>query len=116
MQVHGGLGYSQDKPLEHIYRHHAAIASRKPQPALYTLSTTERPRSDELLQGIRNFLRNEASTAPEGRNQFLARVVAKPGDITLRELRDSLCKAIRLGEIDINSPDLHAYLRGRVLA
>jgi len=117
--------------------------ARKPQPALQTLSTTELPRSDELLQGVRDFLRNEASTALEGRNQFLARVAANSVDIALRELtfgadaamwetqalrtllgrpgevselRDSLCKAIRLGEIDINNPDLHAYLRGSVLA
>lgn len=117
--------------------------ARKPQPALQTLSTTEIPRSDELLQSVRDFLRNEASAALEGRNQFLARVAANSVDIALRELtfgadaamwetqalrtllgkpgevselRDSLCKAIRLGEIDINSPDLHAYLRGSVLA
>lgn len=117
--------------------------ARKPQPALQTLSTTELPRSDELLKGVRDFLRNEASGALEGRNQFLARVAANSVDIALRELtfgadaamwetqalqallnrpgdvselRDSLCKAIRLGEMDVDRPDLHAYLRGSVLA
>ncbi|MDP3494923.1 MAG: phosphotransferase family protein [Hyphomonadaceae bacterium] len=118
-------------------------AVRKPQPALQTLSTTELPRSDELLKGVRDFLRNEASAGLEGRNQFLARVAANSVDIALRELtfgadaagwetqalrallgapgdvselRDSLCKAIRLGEIDIGRADLHAYLRDSVLA
>lgn len=117
--------------------------ARKPQPALQTLSTTELPRSDELLKGVRDFLRNEASSALDGRNQFLARVAANSVDIALRELtfgadaagwetqalqtllgvpgdvselRDRVCKAIRLGDVDIGSPDLHAYLRDSVLA
>ena len=117
--------------------------ARKPQPALQTLSTTELPRSDELLKGVRDFLRNEASGALDGRNQFLARVAANSVDIALRELtfgadaaewearglqnllgalgdvselRGKLCKAIRLGDIDIGRPDLHAYLRDSVLA
>ena len=116
---------------------------RKPQPALQTLSTTELPRSDELLKGVRDFLRNEASSVLEGRNLFLARVAANSVDVALRELafgadaasweaqalrallgkqgevselRDAACKAIRLGEIDLGDDALHAYLRDSVYA
>ena len=107
------------------------------------MSTTELPRSDELLTSVRDFLRNEASSALEGRNQFLARVAANSVDIALREIaygadaeawetqalhglitrrgdvphmRAALCRAIRLGEIELTRPDLHAYLRDSVLA
>ena len=117
--------------------------ARRPQAAERTLSTTELPRSDELLTSVRDFLRNEASSALEGRNQFLARVAANSVDIALREIaygadaeawemqalhglvtkrgdvshmRAALCKAIRLGEIELTRPDLHAYLRDSVLA
>lgn len=31
-------------------------------------------------------------------------------------MRAALCKAIRLGEIELAKPDLHAYLRDSVLA
>jgi len=117
--------------------------ARKPQPALQTLSTTELPRSDELLKGVRDFLRADAAGALEGRNQFLARVAANSVDIVLRELaygadaaaweaqalhgllnrkgevselRAALCKAIRLGEVDLQRQELHAYLRDSVYA
>lgn len=117
--------------------------ARKPRPALQTLSTTELPRTDELLRGVRDFLRNEASPELKGRNLFLARVAANSVDIVLRELelgadaaaheqhmlaallgrqgevsdlRASLCKAIRAGEIGLDDKDLHAYLRDSVLA
>jgi aminoglycoside phosphotransferase (APT) family kinase protein len=117
--------------------------ARQPQAADRTLSTTELPRSGELLKGVRDFLRNEASAVLDGRNQFLARVAANSVDIALRELalgadaeaweaqalhallhaaghvsdlRARLCAAIRLDEIDIHRPELHAYLRDSVLA
>lgn len=117
--------------------------ARKPKAGLQTLSTTELPRTDELLRGVRDFLRNEASQDLKGRNLFLARVAANSVDIALRELefgadaaareshallellgrhgdvtelRAALCKAIRAGEIGLDDQDLHAYLRDSVLA
>lgn len=101
------------------------------------------PRTDELLSGVRDFLLVEAASAMTGRNGFLARVGAKAIDIAVRglqmgavaerheqgllrgllgvdggawELRDRLCRAIRAGEIDMASPELHQYLRDSVLA
>jgi aminoglycoside phosphotransferase (APT) family kinase protein len=117
--------------------------ARKPQSALQTLSTTELPRTDELLRGVRDFLRTEASQDLKGRNLFLARVAANSVDIALRELefgadaaahenhalakllgrqgdvtelRAALCKAIRAGDIALDDPALHAYLRDSVYA
>ncbi len=117
--------------------------ARKPHSALQTLSTTDLPRTDELLRGVRDFLRNEASQDLEGRNLFLARVAANALDIALRELefgadaaafeqrsliallgvegevadlRAGLCKAIRAGGIALDDKALHAYLRDSVLA
>jgi len=117
--------------------------ARKPEAKLQSLSATDLPRSDELLGGIRDFLRGEAGALLEGRNQFLARVGANAIDIVLRELsfgpdavgweklqlerllgarselqqmREELAVAIRFGEIDVGRPDLHAYLRDSVFA
>jgi aminoglycoside phosphotransferase (APT) family kinase protein len=117
--------------------------ARKPEGGLRKLSTTGLPLSGELLTSTRDFLRNEVAGAMEGRNAFLARVAANSVDIVLRELeygadaemweqqalrgllqttggtsylRSKLCAAIRLGEIDLKRPDLHAYLRDSVLA
>ncbi len=117
--------------------------ARKPQEAPQTLSTTGLPTTFELLKGVRDFLRTEASQALEGRNNFLSRVAANSVDIALRELsygadaaaweqqalasllnthghvtdlRTKLCKAIRLGEIDLHNPALQAYLRDSVYA
>jgi len=108
-----------------------------------SLSTTDLPRTDELIVGIRDFLKGEAAQAMMGRNQFLARVGANALDIVLRELalgpdavrreaealrgllgrdgplqaqRENLCRAIRFGEIDLARADLHAYLRNSVHA
>ena len=117
---------------------------RKTGQTLRTLSTTELPRTDELITGVRDFLRNEVSSKLEGRDGFLARVAANSLDIVLRELelgadadlwerqalrnllgvsdgstsdlRAALCAAIRAGDIDLKRPDLHAYLRDSVLA
>ncbi len=109
----------------------------------HSLSTTDLPRTDELIVGVRDFLKGEAAQAMTGRNQFLARVGANALDIVLRELalgpdavrreaealrallgsdgalqdqREKLCRAIRFGEIDPGRADLHAYLRNSVLA
>jgi aminoglycoside phosphotransferase (APT) family kinase protein len=109
-----------------------------------TLSTTELPRSDELLTGVRDFLRNDLASKLQGRDGFLARVAANSIDIVLRELelgedaqaweqqalyallgraggslfdmRAALCAAIRAREIDLKRQDVRAYLRDSVLA
>jgi hypothetical protein len=117
--------------------------ARKPEGGLRKLSTTGLPLSGELLTATRDFLRNEVGASIEGRNAFLARVAANSIDMVLRELefgadaeawehqalcglldttgstaylRSKLCAAIRLGNIDLKRPDLHAYLRDSVLA
>ena len=96
-----------------------------------------------MLAGVREFLKGEAAPALTGRNQFLARVAANSLDIALRDLalgpeasrremealgqlvggsrslsksRETLCRAIRFGEIDLQRADLHAYLRQSVFA
>jgi aminoglycoside phosphotransferase (APT) family kinase protein len=116
---------------------------RKPQEITRLLSTSALPRTDELLTGVRDFLRNEAAKEMPGRGGFLARVAANSVDIVLRELamgrdaaawelqalrnllkadgevqdlRADLCAAIRAGDIDLKGRDLHAYLRDSVLA
>lgn len=118
--------------------------ARRPGPANRSLSTTELPRSGELLAGVRDFLRNVAAARMEGRDGFLARVAANSVDIVLRELelgadaeawerqalfgllgpseaptvelRASLCAAIRAGDVDLRRQDLRAYLRDSVMA
>jgi aminoglycoside phosphotransferase (APT) family kinase protein len=112
-------------------------------PAGESLSATDLPRSDELLVGVRDFLRGDAAQALAGRNQFLSRVAANSLDIIMREIslgaearafeaealrglvgegrdlqtqRENLCQAIRFGEIDLQRADLHAYLRQSVFA
>ncbi len=117
--------------------------ARKPSPLPRTLSTTELPRSDELLAGVRDFLRNDLAPKLPGRDGFLARVAANSIDIVMRELeygvdaeawerqalygllgrkdgatldlRAQLCARIRGREIDLKRPDLLAYLRDSVL-
>lgn len=117
--------------------------ARKPGPLPRSLSTTGLPLSSELLTATRDFLRNDLAGAVEGRTAFLVRVAANSVDTVLRELelggdaqewehqalrgllnttgetsrlRAQLCAAIRLDEIDLRRPDLHAYLRDSVLA
>jgi hypothetical protein len=117
---------------------------RRSEPTRRTLSTTELPRSDELLTGVRDFLRNDLASKLQGRDGFLARVAANSIDIVLRELelgedaqaweqqalyallgraggsifdmRAMLCAAIRGRDIDLKRQDLRAYLRDSVLA
>jgi len=118
--------------------------ARRPGPDIRSLSTTELPRSDELLAGVRDFLRDVAAKKLEGRDGFLARVAANSVDIVLRELalgvdaeawerqalfgllgpseaptgdlRAALCAASRAGDMDPRRQDLRAYLRDSVLA
>lgn len=115
----------------------------KPAAVQRSLSGTDLPRTDELLAGVRDFLKTDAAQALSGRNQFLARVAANSIDIVLRdlalgpeasrweseqlarltgasgslsELREKLCLAIRAGTIDARRADLHDYLRQSVYA
>jgi aminoglycoside phosphotransferase (APT) family kinase protein len=112
-------------------------------PMADSLSGTDLPRSDELLTGVRDFLRGDAVKPMSGRDQFLARVAANALDIVLREIalgpdarifemealrglfgawgplqeqREKLCRAIRFGEVDLDAPELQAYLRQSVHA
>jgi hypothetical protein len=109
-----------------------------------TLSTTDMPSTDELITGVRDFLRDEVASKLPGRDGYLARVAANSLDIVLRELefgldaeawerqalygllgrkdgtaadmRAILCTKIRERSIDLKRPDLLAYLRDSVLA
>src|SRR6185295_8301034 len=100
--------------------------------------------SDELLVGVRDYLRDVVAHKLPGREGYLAKVASNSIDIVLRELefgldaeawerqalygllgrqdgsvpdmRDALCKKIRAREIDLKRPDLLAYLRDSVLA
>ena len=101
------------------------------------------PTREELLVGVRDFLRKDADAELKGRNQFLSRVSANALDIVLREmslgpdasawevqglsallktggrlheLREKLCVAMRGGDIDLKRSDLHSYLRDSVFA
>jgi aminoglycoside phosphotransferase (APT) family kinase protein len=107
------------------------------------LSSTGLPRTDELLESVRNFLSKDLGKSLEGRNAFLARVAANSVDTVLRELklgddaaaherghlavllgmdgglqdqRRKLCEKIRAGGFDLGSAGLHQYLRDSVLA
>lgn len=115
--------------------------ARRPQAAVS--SAGDLPTKDELLTGVRDFLRSEAESGQKGRSQFLSRVSANAVDIVLREmslgpdagawevqglsailnasgglaeLRAKLCAAMRAGDIDLKRPDLHACLRDSVFA
>jgi aminoglycoside phosphotransferase (APT) family kinase protein len=118
--------------------------ARQPGKIPRTLSTTELPRSEELLVGVRDFLRDEVASKLSGRDGYLARVAANSIDIVLREIeygldaeawerqalfgllgrkegsvsemRAVLCQKIRGRDIDLKQPDLLAYLRDSVLA
>ena len=43
------------------------------------------PRADELIAGVRDYLRNDVMTETQGRVNFLARVASNALDIVLRE-------------------------------
>lgn len=118
-------------------------AAEPPRAQARTLSTSDLPTSEELLVGVRDFLKGDAAAAMEGRNAFLARVAANALDIVVRELkyggsadaranaelaallgvsgetaelRAKLCASLRAGEIALESETLHAFLRADVLA
>jgi len=101
-------------------------------------SSVDMPRVDELLVSVREFLRDDARGALEGRNAFLALVASNSLDIVLRELQlgpahrsgeherlrkllDSdenlealrlrLCEGLRDGRVALDLPGLADHLR-----
>ncbi len=101
-------------------------------------SSVDMPRVDELLTSVRDFLRDDARKALEGRNAFLALVASNSLDIALRELslgpahvrgeharlrrlfgsdesletlRRRLCEGLRDGSISLDRPGLAEHLR-----
>ncbi len=101
-------------------------------------TSVDMPRADELLTSVRDFLREDARKALDGRNAFLALVASNSLDIVLRELergpahlqgelarlqalyasdegleplRARLCAELRAGEIALDAPGLAAHLR-----
>lgn len=104
-------------------------------------ATLEMPRLDELVAGVRDFLREEVMPATETRVNFLSRVAANALDIVLRELamgdekgarehtaltrllgregdleslRWALVNALRDGSLPLDTPGLAEYLRNSV--
>lgn len=117
--------------------------AHRPASEARNLSGADLPRSEEVLASVRDFLRRDLAALVDGRTAFLAKVAANSLDTILREvslggdalireqsqleallgrageaadLRAALCAAIRFGEIDVNAPSLHAYLRDSALA
>ena len=101
-------------------------------------SSVDMPRTDELLTSVRDFLRNDARKALEGRNSFMSLVASNSLDIVLRELqlgpahlrgelerlralfacddsletlRARLCEGLRDGSIALDRPGLADHLR-----
>ncbi len=101
-------------------------------------SSVDLPRVDELLTSVRDFLREDARGALQGRNAFLALVASNSLDIVQRELalgpahrrgeherlrglpssdepleslRLRLCEGLRDGSIPLDRPGLAAHLR-----
>ncbi len=117
--------------------------AHRPAEAQRRLSAAALPRSNELLESVRNFLSGDLPKSLDGRNAFLARVAANSIDTVLRELvvgqsalahehallslllgqagetdalRKKLCEAIASGAVALASPALCQYLRDSVLA
>ena len=101
------------------------------------------PESSELIESVRNFLRNDVMDIPEGRSRFLARVGSNSLDIVLRELelgpshmaeqlsglrklfdsQEDLAKlqwrlvtSLRDGSMSLDTPGLAKYLRQSVFS
>lgn len=101
------------------------------------------PRSDELIESVRDFLRQDVMDETEGRTNFLARVGANSLDIILREmefgpsvlaweeqvlsqltgssgsideLRWQLVKNLRNNAITLDNTELQSYLRQSVVS
>ena len=100
------------------------------------------PRADELITGVRDYLRNDVMTETQGRINFLARVASNTLDIVLREaaigptardqeqkrlaqilgksgdleiLRWDLVRALRSGEMPLDESGLAEHLRTTVV-
>jgi aminoglycoside phosphotransferase (APT) family kinase protein len=101
-------------------------------------SSVDMPRIDELLTSVRDFLREDAREALQGRNSFLALVASNSLDIVQRELslgpahlrgeherlrllfssdqslenlRARLCEGLRDGSLALDRPGLAEHLR-----
>ncbi len=106
------------------------------------VSSLDMPRVDELVEGVRDLLRNDVMTATQGRLSFLARVSGNALDIVLRELavggehrarererlaailgreddlealRRALVEALRDGRVALDAPGLAEHLRATVV-
>lgn len=106
-------------------------------------STLDMPRDDELLESVRDYLRDAVMPATRGRSSFLARVAANSLDVVLRELalgpahraaerrglatilgrdgdleelRWELTRALRDGSMPLDRPGLGGHLRRTVAA
>ncbi len=100
------------------------------------------PRADELITGVRDYLRNDVMAETQGRLSFLARVAGNALDIVLREaavgpaakdqerkrladilgkkgnleiLRWDLVRALRSGDMPLDEPGLADHLRQTVV-
>jgi hypothetical protein len=107
------------------------------------LSVEDQPSAIELLQAVRSFIRDQAIPRLEGRAAFHARIAVNALAIverglelgpahaasererleallgrsgTLRELNRELCRRIRAGEMDLDTPGLPQHLRQTTLA
>jgi acyl-CoA dehydrogenase len=114
-----------------------------PEAADPSSSTVDMPRADELLEGVRDFLRNDVMGVTDGRTNFLARVAANAVDIVIREqalgpaakaaererlarvlgqdgdletLRWKVVHGLRGGELPLDTPGLAEALRHAVVA
>lgn len=118
------------------------VALPEPEPIANAI---DMPRADELLTGVRDFLREDVMQATSGRTHFLARVAGNALDIVLREqtqlgpardqelrmlrelypdasesslgqLRWRLCHDLRNGTLPLDDPRLAHALRHAVVA
>ena len=107
------------------------------------MSVEDQPSAIELLQAVRSFIRDQAIPRLEGRAAFHARIAVNALAIverglelgpshaaaererleallgrtgTLEELNRELCRRIRAGEVDLETPGLPQHLRVTTLA
>jgi len=105
-------------------------------------SSLDMPRLDELVQSVRDYLRDDVMATTQGRTRFLARVAANSLDVVLREvavgelhrrrqeerlralfdeageleaLRWKLVRGLREGTIELDRPGLAELLREAVV-
>ncbi len=105
-------------------------------------TSTDTPRTEELIESVRDFLRGDVMSTTEGRTNFMARVASNSLDIVLREvtlgpshlkneqarlqnllgkagdltnLRWDLVRRLRDASLDLDHPGLAAHLRATVV-